>query len=154
MINRIKALFDGLTDKTDSVASLFKDRHVATAALLVEAASMDGDFGEAEAATIRDILSRHFDFSEDEIESLIEEGREMATDASQIIGFTRALKDACDEDERIAMMEMLWEVAYADGELHDYEANLMRRVAGLLYVGDRESGAARKRALDRLGLDG
>ena len=44
------------------------------------------------------------------------------------------------------MMEMLWEVAYADGELHDYEANLMRQVTGLLYVTDRESGDARKRA--------
>ena len=49
---------------------------------------------------------------------------------------------------------MLWEVAYADGELHDYEANLMRRVTGLLFVSDQESGEARKRALERLGLSG
>lgn len=153
MINRIKALFDGLTEKSAPDASLFKDRHVATAALLVEAASLDGAFDESEAATIRDILDRYFDFTPEEIDSLIAEGREMAADSNQIVNFTRALKDACDESERVAMMEMLWEVAYADGELHDYEANLMRRVAGLLYVGDRESGAARKRALERLGID-
>ena len=51
-------------------------------------------------------------------------------------------------------MEMLWEVAYADGELHDYEASLIRRVTGLLHVSDRDSGAARKRALDRLAQQG
>jgi uncharacterized tellurite resistance protein B-like protein len=45
---------------------------------------------------------------------------------------------------------MLWEVAYADGQLHDYEASLLRRIAGLIYVGDRESGEARKRVLARL----
>jgi uncharacterized tellurite resistance protein B-like protein len=47
---------------------------------------------------------------------------------------------------------MLWQVAYADGVLHDYEANLMRRLAGLLYVSDQESGEARKRAQRALGL--
>jgi uncharacterized tellurite resistance protein B-like protein len=51
------------------------------------------------------------------------------------------------------MIEMLWEVVYADGRLDDYEANLMRRIAGLIYVSDGESGSARKRVLDRLGLD-
>ncbi len=50
----------------------------------------------------------------------------------------------------LELMEMLWEVAYADGELHHLEANLMRRLAGLLQVPDRDSGAARKRALKRL----
>jgi len=49
---------------------------------------------------------------------------------------------------------MLWEVVYADGELHHYEANLMRRLAGLLQVSDREVGAARKRARERLDNSG
>ena len=51
-------------------------------------------------------------------------------------------------------MEMLWEVAYADGTLHDYEANLLRRLTALIHVTDRESGQARKRALAKLGLQG
>ena len=51
----------------------------------------------------------------------------------------------------VMLMEMLWEVVYADGELHDYEANLLRRTAGLLHVSDQESGAARKRVLARMG---
>jgi uncharacterized tellurite resistance protein B-like protein len=47
---------------------------------------------------------------------------------------------------------MLWEVAYADGVLHDYEHNLLRRIAGLIYVTDRDRGLARNRVLARLGL--
>jgi uncharacterized tellurite resistance protein B-like protein len=47
---------------------------------------------------------------------------------------------------------VVWEVAYADGSLHDYEASVLRRITGLLYVSDRESGEARKRVLARLGL--
>jgi uncharacterized tellurite resistance protein B-like protein len=50
----------------------------------------------------------------------------------------------------VDLIEMVWEVAYADGELHDYEANLLRRLGGLLYVSDRERGEARKRVLARL----
>ena len=53
--------------------------------------------------------------------------------------------------ERIDLMEMLWEVVYADGRLDEYEANLLRRIAGLIHVGDGDSGAARKRVLARLG---
>ena len=45
------------------------------------------------------------------------------------------------------MIEMLWHVVYVDGKIHDHEANLLRRVAGLLYVSDRESGEARKRVV-------
>ena len=47
---------------------------------------------------------------------------------------------------------MLWEVAYADGALHDYEASLLRRVAGLLYVSDRDNGEARLRVMAKLGI--
>jgi uncharacterized tellurite resistance protein B-like protein len=70
-----------------------------------------------------------------------------------LYGLTRTVKDKLDEEGRIELMEALWEVVYADGELHDYEGQLMRRLSGLLYVTDRESGEARKRALAKLGLE-
>jgi uncharacterized tellurite resistance protein B-like protein len=67
--------------------------------------------------------------------------------------FTRTVKDAFEHEDRVEFMQMLWEVAYADGVLHDHEANLMRRVTGLMHVTDRESGEARKRALRQLGYE-
>ena len=72
--------------------------------------------------------------------------------STQLYPLTRVITDRFSEDERIRMIEMLWSVAYANRRLHDYEASLVRRVAGLIHVADRENGAARKRVLRRLGL--
>jgi len=84
---------------------------------------------------------------------LIEKAAAAVAQSVPILGFTKAIKDRLEPEERGSIMEMLWEVAYADGELHDFEANLARRVAGLLFVSDRESGDARKRVLARLDLN-
>jgi len=153
MINRIKRFFDALSED-EAEASVFEDRHVAVAALLVEAAGMDGEFDADEERTIRSALERGFDFNAEELDSLMEEGRRSVEDSAQIVRFTRAVKEACDYEARIELLEMLWEVVYADGELNKYESNLLRRVGGLLYVDDRDRGAARKRVLERLGQDG
>ena len=86
------------------------------------------------------------------MEDLIASGQAAVERSHQLFAFTRIVKQGFDFDERIRMIEMLWEVAYADGELHDYEASLVRRVAGLIHVADRDAGQARKRVLARLGL--
>ncbi|MSO71272.1 MAG: hypothetical protein EXQ88_04575 [Alphaproteobacteria bacterium] len=62
-------------------------------------------------------------------------------------GFSRALNRDLDHAARVSLIEALWRVVNADGYVHDYEANLMRRIAGLLHVEDRDSGSARKRAV-------
>jgi uncharacterized tellurite resistance protein B-like protein len=64
------------------------------------------------------------------------------------------INDNLEPEERATILEMLWEVAYADGVVHPYESNLVRRVAGLLYVTDHDSGAARKRVVERLRTGG
>ena len=130
----------------------FEERQLAAAALMVEAASLDRDFGPLERAKIKDLVEARFSLSPDEAEDLLSEAERMAAESVQWQGFTRAIKDGFDHGERIELIEMLWEVVYADGELHDYEASLLRRITGLLYVPDRESGEARKRVLARLGL--
>jgi uncharacterized tellurite resistance protein B-like protein len=122
----------------------------AIAALLVEAAAMDGNIDDAERNTIEGLLARHFDLGEDEVRALVETGVRATDQSVQLYSYTRAVKEGLTHADRIRVIEMLWTVAYADGELHDYEAALVRRVAGLIYVPDRESGAARQRALGRL----
>ena len=94
-----------------------------------------------------------FGVPRDEIEEVMAEAARTAEDTVNLYGFTRVLKDRLDQDGRLMLMETLWEAVYADGTLHDYEAQLMRRLAGLLFVADRDSGEARKRALAKLGLD-
>jgi len=125
---------------------------LAAAALMVEAAKLDGAFEAAERERIGVLLDRHFAMAADDIAILIAAADEETELASGLYGFTRTVRDNFDHAERVAMIEMLWEVAYADGVLHDFEANMLRRVAGLLYVTDQESGAARKRVLGRLSL--
>lgn len=127
---------------------------LAAAALLMEAARMDGTLGAEERDKIEELIAARYGSDKAEIDRLLSQTEARLENTHQILPFTRVVKDRLEHEERIEVLEMLWEVVYADGELHDYEANLMRRVAGLIYVTDRESGEARKRALAKLGLEG
>lgn len=153
MLNRIKSFFVDLDGSdTASVAHSHDvdELHLAAAALLVEAACLDEDFDDAERARIGPLVQDRFGLTAEETKTLIETAEREVEDANQILHFTRAIKDGFNHDERIVMIEMLWEVAFADGKLHDYEANLLRRVGGLIYVSDQDIGAARKRVLARI----
>ncbi len=155
MLNRIKAfLFDGggLAIQAETVQRP-DELQVAAAALLVEAAQMDDRYEDQERAKIAQLMKAHFGLSEEEVESLLAEAQRRVGESIQLFGFTRIVMGRFSYDERVQLMEMLWEVAYADGKLHDYEASLIRRIAGLIHVLDRDNGDARKRALGRLGLE-
>jgi uncharacterized tellurite resistance protein B-like protein len=113
---------------------------------------MDDTFDAAERGRIDRLIQDRFALSADEAADLIAQAEQEASTSVEWHGFTRAVKDGFDHAERVELIEMLWEVAYADRRLHDYEASLLRRVAGLLYVSDRDSGEARKRVLARLAM--
>lgn len=152
MLNRIKALLTaGVADDTPHPHGE-DELQVAAAALLVEAARMDDSFGTEEWEAIRALLAGRFGLNEDETKTLMQAAETKATDAVELYSFARVVKDGFEHDERVELMEMLWTVVYADGTVHDHEANLLRRVAGLIYVSDRESGAARKRARAKLNI--
>jgi uncharacterized tellurite resistance protein B-like protein len=127
--------------------------HLAAAVLLVEAARMDDEIHEHERARIDALLRERFGLDADEARELLELAERTAADSTHWQGYTRVVKERFDQAERVQMLEMLWEVVYTDGQLHDHEASLLRRITGLLYVADRESGEARKRVLARLGLE-
>ena len=154
MLDRLKK-FLREDDETKAAADQGVDEvQLAAAALLMEAAGKDGSLDAAERDKIEELIAARFGSDKAEIDRLLRQTEARLENSHHILPFTRVVKDRLDHEERIEVLEMLWEVVYADGELHDYEANLMRRVAGLIYVSDRESGEARKRALARLGLEG
>ena len=162
MINRIKALAAAfgaaaaarVRSDAEAAAGSASLSQLAAAVLMVEAAKMDGNFDDAEAETILRLIRERFSLNDDEAESLLADAKEAQEETNHLLRFTRAIKDGFPLEERTSIIEMLWEVAYADGELHPFEANLVRRVSGLLYVPDQVSGQARKRVLARLGIDG
>jgi len=120
------------------------------AVLLVEAARMDATFDQKERATIERLLAERFSLSPDATRQLVALAEEKAEHSSQLYPFTRLAVERMDETHRIRLIEMLWEVAYADGVLDADEDALLRRVAGLIYVSDQDRGAARQRVLARL----
>lgn len=155
MIKRIKALLSN-SDAWPVSAGVSHDRdelQVAAAALMVEAALMDERFEPSERDQITRLLKARFALTDAEAGTLMETAHSHVGESTQLFGFTRVVADRCSHDERVELMQMLWQVAYADGVLDDYEANLMRRLAGLIHVSDRDSGAARKRAMAQLGLE-
>jgi len=153
VLDRLKAFLAGQTDAQDALAGAGDKVQLATVALLVEAAQMDAEFGAEERAKIIELVEGRFGLSAAESRELLQAASEKVEQAVEVFGFTREIKNAFSPEERIEVMEMLWEVAYADGVLHDLEASLMRRLAGLLHVSDRDNGLARKRVLVRLGLE-
>ena len=156
MINRVKALFVERRGAplVREAGHSHEELRIAAAALMVEAAQLDDNFDAQERDKIRELVAERFELGAEEGDSLIEAAEARVAESSQLHGFTRVIKAKFSLEERIDLMEMLWEVVYADGELHHYEANLMRRLAGLLHVSDRDVGAARKRAQERLESSG
>ena len=116
----------------------------AAAALMIEAAMTDGTLDSSERTKIERILIDHYDLTPTEAANLIADATEMSADSTGFHAMTHVIKEAYDQDQRVKLIEHLWEVADADGELHDFEHNLIRRVAGLLYVDDRTRAQARK----------
>ena len=153
MIDRIKSLFAALGDTgavpAASGAAGVDDLHLAAAALLAEVALSDDSFDDSERDAIAGLVRARFGLSAIAAARLVDAAERAAGDSTHLLRFTRVIKDNFTPAERIGLIEMIWEVVYADGVVHDYEDSLLRRIAGLIYVSDRDRGEARKRALAR-----
>ena len=152
MLNRIKELLAPERTTRSPESRSGEELHLAAAALLVESASMDGNFDENERQCIITLLQNQFELSIEETITLIDEAEHAVEGTGQLYGFTRVVKDCYDEGDRINIIEMLWEVAYADGNADPFEKNLILRVAGLIFVSDKDRGLAKKRVMARLGI--
>jgi uncharacterized tellurite resistance protein B-like protein len=127
------------------------DLQVAVAVLLIEAARMDDYFGPKERATIENLLAARFELSPESTKALLDRAQATSARSSQLHPFTRLAVEHMTPEQRVKLIEMLWEVAYADGVLDPEEDVLLRRVAGLIYVTDEDRVAARQRVLARIG---
>ncbi len=148
MIGRVMDFLTG--GRAPVVAKSTDELETAVAALLIEAARMDADFDGAERATISRLLSERFALTADAVHDLIEETDRLVKESSQMFPFTREICARIPHEDRAQIIEMLWKVAYADGVLDPHEDMLLRRIAGLIHVPDRERSLARRRALEKL----
>lgn len=125
------------------------DLHVATAALLIHAAAIDGAITDAERDKLCGVLKQRFDLDDAAASDLIEQATAAEEKAVDLYRFTHLLNETLEETERLRMVEMMWGVAYADGAVSEYEDNLIWRVAGLLGVSSTERIALRHRVAER-----
>ena len=121
-------------------------------ALMVEAASADGQIGASETELISSCVAGQFSLTDDQMKQVLDHALDEAHSRIELHSLVSRLRDKSDYEERIGVMEMVWMVVLADGRLDIIESQLMRRLAGLLFVSDVDSGLAAKQARQRLGL--
>lgn len=121
------------------------DARLALSALLVRIARSDGDYAEAEARRIDHVLAARYGLSPFEAAALRNQAETLEAEAPDTVRFTRAIKDAVPYEHREGVIEALWEVVLADGTRDHEEDALLRLVANLLGVNDRDSNFARQR---------
>ena len=117
--------------------------------LMIEAAYTDGQVDESELNKIKLTLVNVFSEDPKEVNLAVEEAEKNKNNSKSLHHYTSFINKNYDDEKKLLLIETLWEIVISDGEIHDYESNLIRRLAGLLYISDVNSGNARKRALDK-----
>lgn len=122
---------------------------IALSALLVRVARSDGDYAEAEVGRIDRIIGSRYSLGPFESTALRKQAEQLESEAPDTVRFTRAIKDAVPYEERTAVIEALWDVTLADGYRDAEEDALIRLVANLLGINDRDRALARQKVEGR-----
>ncbi|MDG2067752.1 MAG: TerB family tellurite resistance protein [Paracoccaceae bacterium] len=121
------------------------DARLALTALLVRIARTDGAYIQTEIDRIDAITSLRYSLTPEATAKLRQDAETLESEAPDTIRFTRAIKDAVAYEDRLAVIESLWQVVLADGAREDEEDALLRLVSSLLGINDRDSALARQR---------
>jgi uncharacterized tellurite resistance protein B-like protein len=114
------------------------DYRLAAAALLVHTAEIDGNMAEPERRKLHDLLQRRFELNEVDTQALISEATEAEHEAIDLYHFTTVINRSLNENDRLRIVQMMWEIVYADGRVSEFESNLMWRCADLLGISSRQ----------------
>jgi uncharacterized tellurite resistance protein B-like protein len=149
MLATLKTFIDELTGDAPSKRQFeAADYRLAAAALLVHLASIDGEFDEGERAYLQRTVETRFGLDPAAAGELIDAAWQSEREAVDLYRFTNVLKRSLDEGGRRQVVAMLWEMAYADGTVHEFEENVVWRVAELLGVSTRDRVGLRQNARD------
>lgn len=130
------------------------DPRVAAAALMYHVMNADGDRQDVEWERAKQLLSQTYGVSGAELDRLIKAGEQADNEAIDLYAFTSVLKRSLDEEARKDFIGMMWEIVYADGELHEMEDNTIWRIAELIGVDSRDRIEAKRRAARKASLPG
>tara|TARA_B100001245_G_C22582810_1_gene289613 strand:- start:100 stop:525 length:426 start_codon:yes stop_codon:yes gene_type:complete len=125
------------------------NKNILVASLLVHAAKMDENYTDLEKKIIIKALVDLNNVSKDQAEELIKDAEKKEKESNQIIEFTSEIKKYSME-YRLNIIEIIWKIVYSDGTSDNYESNLIRRICGLLYVSDKDSGIIKTKVQNSL----
>ena len=145
----IKLLKDILSNNISAEDKVDTENLELLSGLMIEAAFTDGQIDETEINKIKLTLINVFEEDPKEVDIILEEALKNKNNTKSLHYYTSLINKNFSDDKKLLLIEALWEIVLSDGEIHDYESNLIRRLAGLLYISDVNSGNARKRALNK-----
>ncbi|MEM5470745.1 TerB family tellurite resistance protein [Hoeflea sp. AS60] len=152
MLDQIRAFLGGLRDDKQKMPDA-SNPDVAAVALFFHVIGADGVVDAVESAKLRELIAQEYDRSGAEMRQLIEAGEQADREAVDLYQFTSILNRALEAEAKVHFIELLWNLAYADGYRHELEDHVVWRIADLMGVSSRDRVLARQRALAAAGLD-
>ena len=136
MLRSLKELFESLAPRAESEpVEVRKHRlQLAAAVLLVEVTRSDSRTNDAEQTAVLLALRQRFTLADDEVSRLVELAESAARRAHDLFSFTSKIDEGLDLEQKVRIVENLWQVAYADAHLSTHESHLIRKIADLLHV--------------------
>ena len=131
-MNFFKKIFQ--TEESEDLTIDDKTSTKACIALLLETSMADEILDESELMALKNTLQKDFQINENEIDELIDLAKENVEDSTSLYEFTRDINDNFDAAERLKLIESMWKIAYADGNIDKYEEHIIRKVSNLIYV--------------------
>ena len=154
MFDKIRDALSGVLAGDAEVVNVLPDadnKKLCAAVLMVQIIVADGKITEDEEAKLLDVLQTHYDMDAGQAHALAEQAKVKHSEAIDLYSFTSVLKNQMEETERLGLIEDLWEMVYADGKLHEFEDNLVWRLAELLNISSDRRMALKKVVRERAG---
>ena len=120
------------------------NKNVLIIALLIHAAKIDENYTENEKKIIKKVIMDLNEVSSNQADELLKLAEKKERESNQIIEFTKEIKKYSMEF-KLKIVEIIWKIVYSDGTNDDYESNLIRRICGLLYISDKDSGIIKEK---------
>ena len=149
MINSLKNFFIRSEESTETAIS---DLNI-LCGIMIEAANIDGTIDQKEIEKIFNFLVDLFEEKPENVQREIDKCINDINNHKSLHFFTSKINKIYSDNKKIELIEILWEIILADGEVHDFESNLIRRLSGLLYLNDYECGKAKKKVLLKMGIN-
>ena len=130
----------------NALAQRDSNPQLATAVLLFDVMRSDDSLGEAERTQAMNTLRKRFALSEHALAQLMLQAEQTAKTANDYFSFTSLMNDSFTQEQKIQVVEFMWQVAYADGSIYENENHLVSKIAGLLHVKHGDYIAAKMRA--------